>query len=169
MATTTTLILSRTQTLQKIKRIAYEVYENNFQEEEIILAGIYDKGYLFAKLLQQELTAISPIKSVLVKVSLDKMAPLQSDIYLDCDTDMLRNKVIVLLDDVLNTGRTLAYSLKPFLNVEIKKLHTAVLVDRNHKQFPIAADYIGYALSTTIQEHIEVVLEDNERFGVYLS
>jgi pyrimidine operon attenuation protein/uracil phosphoribosyltransferase len=82
---------------------------------------------------------------------------------------MLRNKVIVLLDDVLNTGRTLAYSLKPFLNVEIKKLHTAVLVDRNHKQFPIAADYIGYALSTTIQEHIEVVLEDNERFGVYLS
>jgi pyrimidine operon attenuation protein / uracil phosphoribosyltransferase len=169
MTTTATLILTRKQTLQKIKRIAYEVYENNFQEEEIILAGIYDKGYLFAKLLQQELHAISPLKSTLVKVSLDKLAPLQSDIDLDCDTDLLRNKVVILLDDVLNTGRTLVYSLKPFLNVEIKKIRTAVLVDRNHKQFPVSADYVGYTLSTTIQEHIEVVLEDNEHFGVYLS
>jgi pyrimidine operon attenuation protein/uracil phosphoribosyltransferase len=169
MTSTSTLILTQKQTLQKIKRIAYEIYENNFQEEEIILAGIYDKGYLFAKLLQQELNAISPLKITLVKVSLDKSAPLQSDIFLDCDTSLLRNKVIILLDDVLNTGRTLVYSLKPFLNVEIKKLSTAVIVDRNHKQFPISADYIGYALSTTIQEHIEVVLEDEERFGVYLS
>lgn len=169
MTATSTLILTQKQTLQKIKRIAYEVYENNFQEHEIILAGIYDKGYLFAKLLQQELKDISPIKVTLVKVSLDKLAPLQSDIFLDCDTSLLRNKVVILLDDVLNTGRTLVYSLKPFLNVEIKKLSTAVIVDRNHKQFPISADYIGYALSTTIQEHIEVVLEDEERFGVYLS
>lgn len=169
MTSTATLILTQKQTLQKIKRIAYEVYENNFQEEEIILAGIYDKGYLFAKLLQQELNSISPLKSTLVKVSLDKLAPLQSDIYLDCDSSLLRNKVVILLDDVLNTGRTLVYSLKPFLNVEIKKLRTAVIVDRNHKQFPISADYIGYALSTTIQEHIEVVLEDEKRFGVYLS
>jgi pyrimidine operon attenuation protein/uracil phosphoribosyltransferase len=169
MTATATLLLSRKQTMQKIRRIAFEVYENNFQEDEIILAGIYDKGYLFATLLQQELTAISPLKSTLIKVSLDKLTPLQSEIQLDCDTSMLRNKVVILLDDVLNTGRTMVYSLKPFLNVEIKKLRTAVIVDRNHKQFPISADYIGYALSTTIQEHIEVVLEDNERFGVYLS
>lgn len=169
MTATTTLILTQKQTLQKIKRIAYEVYENNFQEEEIILAGIYDKGYLFAKMLQQELDVISPLKSTLVKVSLDKLSPLQSDIHLDCDLNLLRNKVVILLDDVLNTGRTLVYSLKPFLNVEIKKIHTAVIVDRNHKQFPISATYVGYTLSTTIQEHIEVVLEDKERFGVYLS
>lgn len=169
MTTTATLILTRKQTMQKIKRIAFEVYENNFQEQEIILAGIYDKGYLFATLLQQQLTAISPLKSTLVKVSLDKLSPLQSDIELDCDIDMLRNKVVILLDDVLNTGRTLVYSLKPFLNIETKRLRIAVIVDRNHKQFPISADYVGYALSTTIQEHIEVVLEDNERFGVYLS
>ena len=169
MTATATLILTQKQTLQKIKRIAYEVYENNFQEEEIILAGIFDKGYLFAQLLQQELNAISPLKSTLVKVSLDKLAPLQSDIHLDCDTSVLRNKVVILLDDVLNTGRTLVYSLKPFLNIEIKKIRTAVIVYRNHKQFPISADYVGYALSTTIQEHIEVILEGNERFGVYLS
>ncbi len=165
----TTLILTKEQTLKKIKRIAFEVYENNFQEEEIILAGIYDRGYTFARLLQQELHNISPLKTTLVKVSLDKYAPLQSDIVLDCEINRLRNKVIILLDDVLNTGRTFAYSLKPFLNIEVKKLQTAVLVDRNHKQFPISADYVGYALSTTIQEHIEVILDENDRLGVYLS
>jgi pyrimidine operon attenuation protein / uracil phosphoribosyltransferase len=169
MAVSTTLILDRPQTLQKIRRIAFEIYENNFQEEEIVLAGIYDKGYLFAKLLQQELTGIAPLKSSLVKVSLDKFSPLQSEIELDCPVDSLRNKTIILLDDVLNTGRTFAYSLKPFLNVEVKKIQTAVIVDRNHKQFPISADYVGYSLSTTIQEHIEVHLEDNNRFGVYIS
>ena len=169
MAVSTTLILDKPQTLQKIRRIAFEIYENNFQEEEIVLAGIYDKGYLFAKLLQQELTGIAPLKSSLVKVSLDKFSPLQSEIELDCPVDSLRNKTIILLDDVLNTGRTFAYSLKPFLNVEIKKIQTAVIVDRNHKQFPISADYVGYSLSTTIQEHIEVRLEDNSKFGVYIS
>lgn len=169
MATTTTLLLDKQQTLQKIKRIAYEIYENNSQEEEIILAGIYDKGYLFASLLEKELTAIAPLKTTLVKVSLDKFTPLQSDIQLDCSIDIVKNKVIILLDDVLNTGRTLAYSLKPFLNAEIKKLQTAVIVDRNHKLFPISADYVGYSLSTTIQEHIEVILEDTDAFGVYVS
>jgi pyrimidine operon attenuation protein/uracil phosphoribosyltransferase len=169
MAATSTLILDKTQTLQKIRRIAFEIYENNFQEEEIILAGIYDKGYLFAGILQQELSAIAPLKTTLVKVSLDKFTPLQSEIQLDCNIEVVRNKVIILLDDVQNTGRTLAYSLKPFLNVEIKKLQTAVIVDRNHKQFPISADYVGYALSTTIQEHIEVNLEEGSNFGVYIS
>lgn len=169
MTAPTTLLLDKQQTLQKIKRIAFEIYENNFQEEEIVLAGIYDKGYLFARILQQELTSIAPLQTTLVKVSLDKFTPLQSEIQLDCGIEMIKNKVIILVDDVLNTGRTLAYSLKPFLNGEIKKLQTAVIVDRNHKQFPISADYVGYALSTTIQEHIEVMLEDTDTFGVYIS
>lgn len=164
----TNLILSKKQTLQKIKRIAFEIYENNFTEEEIILAGVYDKGYTFARMLHEELQIISPIRSKLVKVSLDKSSPLQGLIELDCSVDSLQNKCVVLTDDVLNTGRTLAYSLKPFLNIEIKKLQTAILVDRNHKLFPISADYVGYALSTTLHEHIEVILDSEDALGVYL-
>ncbi len=162
------LILTQKQTLQKIKRIAYEIYENNFTEQEIILAGIYDKGYRLAQLLQEEFNAIAPLRANLVKVSLDKFLPLQGDIQLDCPPEMLHNKCIVLIDDVLNTGRTMIYSLKPFLSMEIKKLQTAVLVDRNHKLFPVSADYVGYALSTTLNEHVEVVLEPGDSFGVYL-
>lgn len=169
MTPTPTLILDKQQTLQKIRRIAFEIYENNFQEKEIVLAGIYDKGYLFAQLLQKELSAISPLKAVLVKVTLNKFLLVQSEVELDTDIQLIQNKSIILIDDVLNTGRTLAHSLKPFLNVEIKRIQTAVIVDRQHKQFPISADYTGYGLSTTIQEHIEVVLDNPERFGVYVS
>jgi pyrimidine operon attenuation protein / uracil phosphoribosyltransferase len=161
------LILDKKQTLQRIKRIAFEIYEQNFKAKEIILAGIYDKGYIFAGLLQKEMSGICQIKTRLVKVTVDKKSPLQMDIMLDVDMKELKNKTIILIDDVLNTGRTLAHSLKPFLNIETAKIQTAVIVDRRHKVFPISADYVGYSLSTTLKEHIEVSFEKS-RFGVYL-
>jgi len=169
MMATPTLILDRKQVLQKIKRIAYEIYENNANEQEVVLAGIYDRGYRFAQLLQEQLQAISPLKVYLVRVDLEKFSAIQSDVKLDCETAFLENKSIILLDDVLNTGRTLAHSLKPFLQIPVKKIRVGVIVNRSHTLFPIAADYVGYALSTTIQEHIEVVLDDTGQLGVYLS
>jgi pyrimidine operon attenuation protein/uracil phosphoribosyltransferase len=169
MTATSTLILDSKQVLQKIKRIAYEIYENNATEEEVILAGIYDKGYRFAQLVQEQLTAISPLRVHLVRIDLEKFSPVQSDIKLDCETDFLQNKSIILLDDVLNTGRTLAHSLQPFLQIPVKKIRVGVIVNRSHTLFPIAADYVGYALSTTIQEHIEVILDTTDQLGVYLS
>ena len=163
-----TLILDKAQTVQKIKRIAYEIFEHNFKEKEIVLAGIYDKGYVFGELLKKELEAISPLKVTLVKLTLDKFSPQQTDITLDVDVKTLKKKVVVILDDVINSGRTLAYSLKPFLNIEIKKLQIAVIVDRGHKSFPVSADYVGYALATSLKEQIEVELENADTFGVYL-
>lgn len=104
-----------------------------------------------------------------MKITLDKFHPVQSDVQLDTDVQIFEDKTIILIDDVLNTGRTFAYSLRPFLKIKIKKLQTAVLIDRNHKSFPISADFVGYALSTTLQEHISVILDDEMQFGVYLS
>jgi len=161
------LILDKDKTLQKIKRIAFEIYENNAKEKEIFVAGIYDKGYDFAKILKQYVEEIAPIKVTLVKVELDKQTPQQGNTSLDIDPKLLKNKTIILLDDVFNTGRTIAYSLKPFLNVAIKRLQTAVIVDRAHKNFPISADYVGYSISTTLHQNIEVILDDEEKFGVY--
>ncbi len=161
-------ILTYQQVSAKSKRIAFEIYENNFEEKEIIIAGIFDNGYRFAELLQADLSLISTFKTTLIKVSLDKTFPLQTEITLDTDIQTLKDKVIILVDDVLNTGRTLAYSLKPFLNIEVKKIQTAVIVDRGYKSFPISADYVGYQLSTTINQHILVELKDQENSGVYL-
>lgn len=161
------LILSDAQVRQKIKRIAYEIYENNFQEKEVILAGILDQGYALANLILEELKEIAPFKVTLIEVRLDKFAPTQSDITLNCDISVVKNKCIILIDDVMNTGRTLAYSLKPFLNVKVKKIETAVLVNRSNTQFPVSIQYTGYPLATTINEHVKVQLE-NDRKEVYL-
>ncbi|UII27779.1 phosphoribosyltransferase [Fulvivirga maritima] len=161
------LILTDDQVRQKIKRMAYEIYENNFQEKEIILAGIHSQGYELAKLLQNDLEVIASFKVKLIGLNLDKFAPTQSDISLDCDNASLKNKCIVLIDDVMNTGRTMAYSLKAFLNVKVKKIETAVLVNRSHTQFPISTKYAGYELATTINDHVAVELDKNKKV-VYL-
>jgi pyrimidine operon attenuation protein/uracil phosphoribosyltransferase len=138
--------------------MAYEIYEHNFNEKTVVMAGIEGQGYALAKLLIKEVESISPIKTILVKVTLDKLAPQQSSVTLDCNIKDLQKKCIILVDDVLNTGRTFAYGLKPFLNIEVKKIETAVLVNRSHTLFPIYPQYTGYELATTIRDHVEVAL-----------
>jgi pyrimidine operon attenuation protein / uracil phosphoribosyltransferase len=161
------LILNAGQIKQKIRRIAYEIYENNFDSKAVVIAGIDGHGYTLAKLLVRQLQTISPLNVKLVKVTLDKSAPQQSDIVLDCDLKEIRKQCIVLVDDVLNTGRTFAYGMKPFLNTEVKKIETAVLVNRSHTLFPINPQYTGYQLSTTLKDHVEVRLSKDDT-GVYL-
>lgn len=161
-----TLILDAPQIKQKIRRMAYEMYEHNFTEKTIVIAGIEGQGYVLAKLLMKELESISPLKSTLVKVSLDKSQPQQSEVTLDYDIKSIRKKCIVLVDDVLNTGRTFAYGLKPFLDIEVKKIEIAVLVNRSHTLFPVYPQYTGYKLSTTIRDHVEVSL--GKEVAVYL-
>jgi pyrimidine operon attenuation protein/uracil phosphoribosyltransferase len=160
------LILDAAQVKQKIKRMAFEIYENNFKEKSLVIAGLDGQGYTLAKLLVKELESISPLQILLVKVSLDKQAPQQGDVTLDCDHKEVKKKCIIVVDDVLNTGKTLAYGLKPFLNTEVKKIETAVLVNRSHTLFPIYPKYTGYELSTTIKDHVEVIL--GKETAVYL-
>ena len=152
------LVLDATHVSQKIRRIAFEIYESNFKEKSIVLAGIDGQGYEFAQLIARELELISPLKIKLVRVSLDKLAPQQSEVSVDCEEVEFRKKCIVLVDDVLNTGKTLAFGMKPFLTVEVKKIEVAVLVNRSHTQFPVQPKYTGFELSTTLNEHVEVVL-----------
>ena len=133
----------------------------------MIIAGVDDKGYDLAQMIGDQLQKISTIKTTLVRITVDKTAKLQGEVKLDCSPSIFEGKCIVLVDDVLNSGRTLAYCLKPFLNTSVKKIETAVLVNRSHKLFPISADYNGYELSTTLKEHIEVRLSEDD-MGVYL-
>jgi pyrimidine operon attenuation protein / uracil phosphoribosyltransferase len=160
------LILDAPQVKQKIRRMAYEMYEHNFKEKSIVIAGIEGQGYVLAQHLAKELETISPLKAKLVKVTLDKSAPQQSEVMLDCDLKILQNKCIILVDDVLNTGRTFAYGLKPFLDIKVKKIEIAVLVNRSHTLFPVYPQYTGYELSTTIKDHVEVNL--GKETAVYL-
>jgi pyrimidine operon attenuation protein / uracil phosphoribosyltransferase len=163
---TSNRVLDAVKVNQKITRIAYEIIENNFKEKTIVIAGLDGQGYLLAKQIAAELGKISSIKINLVKVSLDKFSPQQSEVKLDAETKEIKKKCIVLVDDVLNTGRTLAYGMKPFLNIEVKKIEVAVLVNRSNTLFPITPTYTGYELATTLTDHVEVVLGKNA--SVYL-
>ena len=161
------IVLNAVQLDQKIRRIAYEIYENNYGTKELILAGICEQGESLAILLSSIIEEISPIKTRVIKINLDKQNPSKPIAESDLPTK-LSNKVVIMVDDVLNTGKTLAYSLKPFLDQKIKKIEVAVLVNRSHTAFPISPQYTGYELSTTLSEHIVVKMTGKQK-GVYLT
>ena len=155
------IFLSTQQIQQKTKRIAYQILESNSKEKEIILAGITSNGYLFAKEIENELSQISDIKITMCEVFIDKKKPL-NPIKTSITSDVYKNKSLVLIDDVLNSGATLIYGVKHFLEVPLKRFKTAVLVNRNHKKYPIKADFKGLSLSTTLQEHVSVEFTEKD-------
>jgi len=161
------LLLSTAQINQKLKRMAYEILEANFGEKELIFAGICEQGELLAKQLAKYLDEISTVQTTVVRIDLDKSHPFRQAHDSFQEEIKIDNKVIIMVDDVLHTGKTIAYGLKPFLSKKIKKIEVAVLVDRSHTAFPIKATYIGYALSTTLSDNIQVTLKGKK--GVYLN
>ncbi|REG84595.1 phosphoribosyltransferase family protein [Winogradskyella sediminis] len=155
MALTKNTILSHKEIEHKIKRIAYQIYESNVNETELIIAGIESNGYILAKKIKSNLDKISPIKSTLCKVSINKLEPTNPITTSIVKADYT-NKSLVLIDDVLNSGSTLIYGIKHFLDVPLKQFKTAVLVNRNHKKYPVKADFKGISLSTSLFEHVHV-------------
>ena len=161
------VILTQQEIEHKTKRIAYQIYETFVDEKEVVIAGIATNGYIFAEKLANVLRSISDLNITLCEVKINKQQPLQP-VYTSIPAEEYANKALVLVDDVLNSGSTLIYGVKHFLEVPLKKFKTAVLVDRNHKQFPVKADFKGLSLSTSLQEHIQVVFTDSEEYA-YLS
>ena len=157
MTSVNNIILNHQEIEHKIKRIAYQIYESNVNEEDIIIAGIDQNGYLLAKKIKTVLDKISTINTSLCKVIVDKKSPLNK-IKTSITPEQYTNKSIVLVDDVLNSGSTLMYGVKHFLDVPIKQFKTAVLVNRNHKKFPVKADFKGISLSTSLKEHVNINL-----------
>jgi pyrimidine operon attenuation protein / uracil phosphoribosyltransferase len=159
---TQNLILDTFQIQQKIVRMAYEIYERNFEEQELVLVGIHQNGYKLAEMLSQKLIEISPIKVQLLGIKLNKSNPLSAPIILDPESTNINDKALILVDDVLNTGKTLVFTLHTLLQANPKKVEIATLVDRHHPLFPVAATYTGYSLATTLNDHVEVVFTNGE-------
>ncbi len=162
-------ILDQVQIKQKIKRLAIEILENNFEEKSIVLAGINNNGTGFAKLLEKELKKITEITIQIATIRITPAAPLSTPVELNVPVESLKGKTIIVVDDVANTGRTIFYACKPILNIIPKKLEVAVLVDRKHKTFPIYPKYVGVSLATTLKEDIDLRILNTEEWGVYLS
>lgn len=166
MSKTKTLVLNDRQIRQKITRMAYEIYERNLHEETLVFAGITGMGHLLALSLSSTLESISPIKAEVIEIILDKSNVEKSEIRLS-KSPSAESHCVIIVDDVLNTGKTLVYALQPFLNSAVKKIEVAVLVNRSHKLFPVTPDYTGLELATTLSEHITVDLQ-SENHTVHL-
>lgn len=158
------IILNHLEIEHKIKRIAYQIYETFVDEESIVVAGITKNGYIFAEKIAQSLSSISPIQIILCEVFVNKLNPSEA-VTTSIPKEAYENKGLILVDDVLNSGTTLVYGVKHFLEVPLKKFKTAVLVDRNHKKYPVKADFKGISLSTSLQEHVQVVFENNSSYA----
>src|SRR5215831_5678651 len=146
-------VLNKQVVTKKLQRMAYEVMEDNMDEGKIILAGIRENGLVIAKTIQRILSDISVLKTELISISLDKREP--REIVLSKRLDF-NDQVVIVVDDVVSSGKTLLYSLKPFLEFQPKKIQTLVLVERSYKNFPVIPDYVGLSISTTLQDHIFV-------------
>ena len=166
--TTKSKILNIQEINQKLKRLAWQVYEKNSAEKEIIVVGISERGLILAKQLVGHIKEISNIKTKISHLDLDKDNPYNKEVSLNLQEKEYANKVIILVDDVLNSGKTLMYAAKHFLSTRLISLSIMVLVDRNHNRYPIKADYVGLSLATTLQEYINVDLKGTDK-GVYLS
>ena len=163
------IILAHKQITHIIKRMAYQVYEDNISEEELIVAGVRGEGFILAQLIANELEKISDLNIQLLAIEIDKKNPIEKDIVLNPkrNTEDLHQKSVVVIDDVLNSGSTLLFSLQPFLKQPMRQIKTAVLVNRNHKKYPVKADFKGISLSTSSHENVRVSLAP-EAFQVVL-
>ena len=150
-----------------VKRIAHQIYENNIDEKSIVIVGIGNSGKIFRNLIGNSIKSICDLNLIFVTLTIKKKK-LLNVVESDVSLEEIKNKSIIIVDDVLNTGSTLIYAVSYFLKIPVKKIQTAVMVNRNHKKFPIKADFKGISLSTSVNEHISVILEGNE-IGIYLS
>lgn len=156
----TNIILNHQEINHKLNRIAHQIYEANINEEQVVLAGIDKNGFILGGLLKEKLEEISELDVIICKVIIDKLNPLE-EIKTSLNVSNYENKSIILIDDVLNSGATLIYGVKHFLSVPLKRFKTVVLVNRNHKKYPVKADFKGISLSTSLNEHVTVSLKKN--------
>ncbi|WP_315815819.1 phosphoribosyltransferase family protein [Paraflavitalea speifideaquila] len=150
---------------RKMQRMAYEIVENNLDEKQLILAGIRESGSVIARNIQQLLKQISNLPTELITLSLDKKKP--GEVVVTPTMDFT-DKVVIIIDDVANSGKTLLYAMKPLLAFHPRKIQTLALVERTHKTFPVSTDYVGLSVATTLQEHIFVETEGDAVIGAYM-
>lgn len=165
-----TEILNQKQISQLIERIAFQVYENFFEEKQIFIGGIDGNGFEFAERLTKQLEKIAKSDFSggihLFKISLEKDKPLSREITISIDEQQFKDASIIVADDVINSGRTLIHAVGRVLKNPVKQLKTAVLVNRTHRRFPIHADFEGMAISTTLQD--KIIVEFGEKECAYL-
>jgi pyrimidine operon attenuation protein/uracil phosphoribosyltransferase len=158
-------ILTKEIADKKLHRMALQVAEQNYDEPSLILIGIKESGLVIAHKISAYLKEVYNGEIIVVELSLNKRKPIDVSLFPEMDYN---GKVVILIDDVANSGSTMLYALKPLLLAYPKKIQTLALVERTHKSFPIDVDYVGLSISTNLDEHINVEVEGGEVGGAWI-
>jgi len=156
-------ILSNKEIEQKINRLAHQIIENSYKEKKIHIIGIVGNGVILANRLSSIIKENSNIEVNNFEIIINKSEPLSKKIEFSSDVNSIENGFTILVDDVLNSGKTMQYALTEILKIRTKAIKTVALVDRKHRKFPIKADFVGLVLSTTLKERVEVVLDKSNQ------
>ena len=163
------LILNNAEIGKKLTRMALQIYERNTDIKEIVVAGLSGNGWFLAGKLADELAQLSNLTILRMEVTVEKGNPSEKTTKVHADISKAQGKRVIVVDDVLNTGRTLVYGLSPFISARAASISTAVLADRNHRNFPVSADIVGISLATTVHEHIELSLDSHGTMELHLN
>lgn len=163
-------ILGQHAIFARLKRMAYEIYEANYKEEELIVIGIDERGGYLAQQLCAHLSEISSMNIHLIHANLDRSDPAGIGIDLSIeDVETLKAKTLIVVDDVLYTGNTMLNVVAILLQAGTRSIQTATLIDRGHRKMPVSPDFVGMELATTIHQHVIVEIdESNGNVQVFL-
>lgn len=162
------VILNHQQIHQKITRLGHELLENCFEEKVVFIGGIQGNGYRLSKMLADIIAKNSDLSVHCFEIGINKLEPWKNEITIDIEEAKLKKGFIILVDDVINSGKTMQYALVKFLERPTKTIKTAVLVDRKHRRYPVKADFVGMSLSTTLKDRVDIDLnpKDSKAFLV---
>ncbi|MEY3349394.1 MAG: hypothetical protein RLY46_1433 [Bacteroidota bacterium] len=158
-------ILTAEKAHMKLRRIAFQILERNTELQSIHIAGIKENGFLLALELKKILEEISSFQIELSAIELDKLNPI--DCKIDPTVDF-KNKHVLIVDDVVNSGKAMLHAIHPILALSPNNIQTATLVERSYKTYPVHVDYVGVSLATTLEDHISVVFKNGVLQGAYL-
>lgn len=161
-------ILSEERSLRILTRMAWQIYEQHQGIPDLVLAGIRERGYRVAEKLAEELSRIAPMEIHLQAITINKQQPSADTTTIEPAPHIGQSGRVIVVDDVLNTGRTLGFAILPYWRLQPAKLQIAVLVDRNHRNFPLSSDFTGMSLATTLQEHVEVMPGNHGGFTAFI-
>ena len=151
---------------EKLHRMALEIAELVSEDEEpLVLIGIRQSGLVIAEKIASFLEQYIKVQPKTIFVMLDKDLPQKVTLSEEID---FHGKNVILVDDVSNSGCTLMYALRPLLDFHPKRVLILVLVERMHKQFPIKPDFVGVSVATTLEDYIQVEIENGEVVGAFV-